>query len=90
MILLIQRQYIIFGKTRSISGDISLQYESTICQLHSYVIGCPPTHYGSLCHTTCPPNCKGPCEIDVGDCLLGCTNGWTGNRCDTGDNIFFM
>ncbi|CAG2229402.1 unnamed protein product [Mytilus edulis] len=48
-----------------------------------------PLHYGYLCNTTCPPNCKGPCEIDVGDCLLGCTNGWTGNRCDTECHLGF-
>ncbi|CAG2229398.1 unnamed protein product [Mytilus edulis] len=62
--------------------------ELEMCEIG--IIGCPPTHYGPLCNTTCPPNCNGPCELDVGDCLLGCTNGWTGNRCDGGDNNFFI
>ncbi|VDI51082.1 Hypothetical predicted protein [Mytilus galloprovincialis] len=62
------------GNTRVIGPIVELCYVA--------INGCPPTHYGPLCNTTCPPNCNGPCELDVGDCLLGCTNGWTGNRCD--------
>ncbi|CAC5418190.1 PTPRT [Mytilus coruscus] len=45
------------------------------------IIGCPPTHYGPFCNTTCPQNCNGPCELDVGLCTFGCKDGWTGKRC---------
>ncbi|VDH95845.1 Hypothetical predicted protein, partial [Mytilus galloprovincialis] len=46
------------------------------------IIGCPPTHYGPLCNTTCPQNCKGPCDLESGICILGCMNGWTDVKCD--------
>lgn len=64
-------------------------YIESLIWLHNYfdyifVIGCPPTHYGHLCNTTCPQNCKGPCDLDVGICKFGCINGWTGNRCENG------
>ncbi|XP_063399474.1 uncharacterized protein LOC134684090 [Mytilus trossulus] len=46
------------------------------------IIGCPPTHYGPFCHTTCPLNCKGPCDLESGICKFGCMNGWTGVNCE--------
>ncbi|XP_076115892.1 uncharacterized protein LOC143083529 [Mytilus galloprovincialis] len=54
--------------------------ELVLCEIG--IIGCPPTHYGHLCNTTCPQNCRGPCDLDVGICKFGCINGWTGNRCE--------
>ncbi|XP_063398995.1 platelet endothelial aggregation receptor 1-like [Mytilus trossulus] len=61
--------------------------ELELCEIG--IIGCPPTHYGALCNTTCPQNCNGPCDLDVGDCIYGCTNGWTGDRCDQDCNDGF-
>lgn len=62
----------------------------TIIWLHNYfdnifVIGCPPTHYGPFCNTTCPPNCEGPCDLKSGICKFGCMNGWTGVNCEHGN-----
>ncbi|XP_063399962.1 multiple epidermal growth factor-like domains protein 10 [Mytilus trossulus] len=54
--------------------------ELELCEIG--IIGCPPTHYGPLCNITCPLNCKGPCDLDVGYCTFGCINGWTGIRCE--------
>lgn len=68
----------------------SLCVKPQLFRLFDYFSGCPPTHYGPLCNTTCPPNCKGPCDLDVGHCIFGCTNGWTGDRCDQGENKFYM
>ncbi|XP_052087518.1 receptor-type tyrosine-protein phosphatase T-like [Mytilus californianus] len=54
--------------------------ELELCEIG--IIGCPPTHYGPLCNTTCPQNCNGPCDLDVGHCIFGCLNGWTGTTCE--------
>ncbi|CAC5418187.1 PTPRT [Mytilus coruscus] len=54
--------------------------ELELCEIG--IIGCPPTHYGPLCNTSCPDNCNGPCGLDIGQCKFGCKNGWTGDRCD--------
>ncbi|CAG2257240.1 MEGF10_11 [Mytilus edulis] len=58
----------------------SLVTELELCEIG--IIGCPPTHYGPLCNTTCPQNCKGPCDLESGICILGCMNGWTDVKCD--------
>lgn len=47
-------------------------------------IGCPPTHYGPVCTYPCPQNCQGPCDLESGNCIFVCLNGWTGNRCEQG------
>ncbi|CAC5418182.1 MEGF10_11 [Mytilus coruscus] len=54
--------------------------ELELCEIG--IIGCPPTHYGPLCNTTCPQNCNGPCDLDVGNCIFGCIDGWTGTTCE--------
>ncbi|XP_076115922.1 uncharacterized protein LOC143083542 [Mytilus galloprovincialis] len=54
--------------------------ELELCEIG--IIGCPPTHYGPLCNTTCPHNCNGPCDLESGICILGCMNGWTDVKCD--------
>ncbi|CAG2228466.1 unnamed protein product [Mytilus edulis] len=54
--------------------------ELELCEIG--IIGCPPTHYGPLCNTTCPQNCDGPCDLDVGLCTFGCIKGWIGNTCE--------
>ncbi|XP_052105008.1 receptor-type tyrosine-protein phosphatase epsilon-like [Mytilus californianus] len=51
-----------------------------ICEIG--VIGCPPTHYGPVCTYSCPQNCQGPCNLESGNCTFGCSNGWTGNKCE--------
>lgn len=59
-----------------------------ICMyIYPYFSGCPPTLYGPLCNTTCPQNCDGPCDLDVGLCTFGCINGWIGNTCEQGKHI---
>ncbi|CAG2213411.1 unnamed protein product [Mytilus edulis] len=54
--------------------------ELELCEIG--IIGCPPTHYGPLCNTTCPQNCNGPCDLESGICILGCMHGWTDVKCD--------
>ncbi|XP_071169585.1 uncharacterized protein [Mytilus edulis] len=54
--------------------------ELELCEIG--IIGCPPSHYGPLCKTTCPKNCNGPCDLESGICILGCMNGWTDVKCD--------
>ncbi|CAG2207207.1 PTPRT [Mytilus edulis] len=44
--------------------------------------GCPSTQYGPLCNRACPLNCHGPCDLEQGHCKLGCSNGWTGEKCE--------
>lgn len=46
--------------------------------------GCPSTQYGPLCNRACPLNCHGPCDLETGHCKLGCSNGWTGEKCEQG------
>ncbi|VDH92721.1 Hypothetical predicted protein, partial [Mytilus galloprovincialis] len=43
---------------------------------------CPPSHYGSVCNKLCPGNCNGPCDLEAGNCIFGCLNGWIGNKCE--------
>ncbi|CAG2232086.1 PTPRA [Mytilus edulis] len=69
-------------KGPNVTFHVDLQEKCIVTGLLIVLGGCPPTHYGPLCNTTCPPNCKGPCDLDVGHCIIGCTNGWTGDRCD--------
>ncbi|XP_071121659.1 multiple epidermal growth factor-like domains protein 6 [Mytilus edulis] len=59
-------------------GNLSTELE--LCEIG--IIGCPPTHYGPLCNITCPQNCKGPCDLDLGHCTFGCIDGWTGISCE--------
>ncbi|CAG2215467.1 Tyrosine-protein phosphatase non-receptor type 7 [Mytilus edulis] len=30
---------------------------------------------------TCPAKCQGPCDLDTGRCIFGCSNGWIGEKC---------
>ncbi|XP_021367171.1 multiple epidermal growth factor-like domains protein 10 [Mizuhopecten yessoensis] len=44
---------------------------------------CVAGFYGSQCSELCG-NCQGvSCDKDMGDCAIGCTEGWTGDTCDT-------
>ncbi|CAC5418228.1 PTPRT [Mytilus coruscus] len=54
--------------------------ELELCEIG--ILGCPPTHYGPFCNTSCPENCRGPCDLDSGRCIFGCINGWTDETCD--------
>ncbi|XP_063443549.1 multiple epidermal growth factor-like domains protein 10 [Mytilus trossulus] len=54
--------------------------ELDVCEIG--VIGCPPSYYGPVCSKLCPTNCYGPCELEAGNCIFGCLNGWIGNNCD--------
>lgn len=51
--------------------------------------GCPYGKYGENCHLSCPNNCNGLCDLKTGNCLLGCLDGWLGEKCDTGKIFFF-
>ncbi|VDI25636.1 Hypothetical predicted protein, partial [Mytilus galloprovincialis] len=51
-----------------------------VCEIE--IVGCPPTNYGPLCSQMCPVNCKGPCELETGNCTFGCVKGWIGNKCE--------
>lgn len=48
------------------------------------LLGCPPTHYGPLCNKMCPGTCYGPCDLETGLCIFGCSEGWTGDECEQG------
>ncbi|CAG2257239.1 PTPRT [Mytilus edulis] len=61
---------------------VDLKEKSIVTGLYIILAGCPPTHYGPLCNTTCPKNCNGPCDLESGICILGCMNGWTDVKCD--------
>ncbi|CAC5417489.1 MEGF10_11 [Mytilus coruscus] len=54
--------------------------ELEICEIG--IIGCPPSYYGLLCNQSCPGNCDGPCNLKTGNCIFGCLNGWTGDKCE--------
>lgn len=49
--------------------------------------GCPSKQYGPLCNRTCPLNCDGPCDLKTGHCILGCSDGWIGEKCAQGKEI---
>ncbi|XP_071181979.1 cell death abnormality protein 1-like [Mytilus edulis] len=51
-----------------------------ICEIG--IVGCPSTKYGPLCSKACPENCHGPCELETGRCIFGCSNGWIGVNCE--------
>ncbi|CAC5377409.1 PLXND [Mytilus coruscus] len=51
-----------------------------ICEIG--IVGCPPAVYGPLCNITCPMHCRGPCDLENGNCSFGCSNGWSGDRCE--------
>ncbi|XP_063398426.1 uncharacterized protein LOC134683184 [Mytilus trossulus] len=53
--------------------------ELDICEIG--IVGCPSTQYGPLCTIKCPLNCHGPCDLDTGNCISGCSNGWIGEKC---------
>ena len=46
---------------------------------------CEDGFNGLECSTECTGHCKdGPCNHITGDCDKGCSDGWTGDHCDTG------
>ena len=46
---------------------------------------CEDGFYGLECSTECKGYCKnGPCNHTTGNCDKGCSDGWTGDHCDTG------
>ncbi|XP_063397605.1 multiple epidermal growth factor-like domains protein 10 [Mytilus trossulus] len=53
--------------------------ELELCEIG--ISGCPPTHYGTFCNTSCPKNCHGPCDLKSGLCTFGCSNGWSSVDC---------
>ncbi|CAG2196832.1 PTPRT [Mytilus edulis] len=44
--------------------------------------GCPSSKYGTLCEKACPAKCNGPCDLETGRCVSGCSNGWIGEKCE--------
>ncbi|CAC5417491.1 unnamed protein product [Mytilus coruscus] len=54
--------------------------ELEVCEIE--IIGCPPSQYGLVCNQSCPGNCHGPCDLETGNCISGCLNGWTGDKCE--------
>ncbi|CAG2194766.1 MEGF10_11 [Mytilus edulis] len=60
---------------------VDLKNASIVTGLMLTFGGCPPTHYGLVCTELCPQNCHGPCDLDSGNCIFGCLNGWTGDKC---------
>ncbi|VDI44159.1 receptor-type tyrosine-protein phosphatase T [Mytilus galloprovincialis] len=56
--------------------------ELEICEIG--ILGCPSTKYGQLCNISCPANCHGPCDLNIGSCSYGCIAGWRSNLCDKG------
>ncbi|XP_071129197.1 receptor-type tyrosine-protein phosphatase alpha-like [Mytilus edulis] len=50
-----------------------------ICEIG--IVGCPSTRYGPLCNKVCPDKCNGPCDLENGHCIFGCTRGWIGETC---------
>ena len=64
--------------------DSQCHVESGSCSL-----GCIPTHYGPQCEFTCSTYCKGTenwvvCDAN-GACLGGCVDGYSGDKCLTGE-----
>ncbi|VDI43610.1 Hypothetical predicted protein, partial [Mytilus galloprovincialis] len=55
-------------------------FDLELCEIG--IIGCPPTHYGPLCNKMCPGTCYGPCDLETGLCIFGCSEGWTGDECE--------
>ncbi|CAC5417485.1 unnamed protein product [Mytilus coruscus] len=53
--------------------------ELEVCEIG--IVGCPPSHYGPLCNQSCPGNCRGPCDLTTGQCIFGCSSGWSGDNC---------
>ncbi|CAG2250517.1 unnamed protein product [Mytilus edulis] len=51
-----------------------------ICEIE--IGGCFYGKYGDSCQLLCPGNCIGPCDLNTGNCLFGCFDGWIGDRCD--------
>lgn len=60
------------------------QVDGNYRQYDILLAGCPYGKYGDSCKLTCPENCIGLCDLDTGKCLLGCTVGWRGEKCDRG------
>ncbi|CAC5364405.1 unnamed protein product [Mytilus coruscus] len=54
-----------------------------VCEIG--IVGCPPAYYGPICTKTCPVNCSGPCDLETGNCIFGCSNGWIGDKCELGE-----
>ncbi|XP_063398312.1 cell death abnormality protein 1-like [Mytilus trossulus] len=72
-----------FAVFRYLTFELLLQQPNVSLELCEIgVIGCPPSHYGSVCTNLCPPKCHGPCDLDSGNCIFGCVNGWTGDKCE--------
>ncbi|CAC5380710.1 unnamed protein product [Mytilus coruscus] len=51
-----------------------------ICEIE--ISGCPYGKYGDSCKLICPRNCMGLCDLTSGNCMLGCLDGWLGEKCD--------
>ncbi|XP_052059414.1 receptor-type tyrosine-protein phosphatase kappa-like isoform X1 [Mytilus californianus] len=51
-----------------------------ICEIE--IGGCPYGKYGDSCKLICPKNCMGLCDLTSGNCMLGCLDGWLGEKCD--------
>ncbi|XP_052071239.1 multiple epidermal growth factor-like domains protein 10 isoform X2 [Mytilus californianus] len=53
--------------------------ELEVCEIG--IVGCPPSLYGPLCNQSCQGNCRGPCDLTTGQCIFGCSSGWSGDNC---------
>ncbi|XP_046583037.1 multiple epidermal growth factor-like domains protein 10, partial [Haliotis rubra] len=75
------------GCVASKKGDNCGMNCPTACtQCERYGDGCTglcqnPWYYGPHCRTPCPPNCRGGCDKDTGECG-SCEPGYTGDKCD--------
>ncbi|VDH90184.1 receptor-type tyrosine-protein phosphatase A [Mytilus galloprovincialis] len=58
----------------------SASVDLEICEIG--IVGCPSSNYGKLCEKNCPKQCRGPCDLETGRCLSGCSNGWIGEKCE--------
>ncbi|CAC5380714.1 unnamed protein product [Mytilus coruscus] len=57
-----------------------------LCEIE--IGGCPYRKYGENCQHFCSEHClgKGQCDLVSGSCLLGCSDGWIGDKCDKACN----
>ncbi|CAG2210187.1 unnamed protein product [Mytilus edulis] len=79
---ILPRHISVYSVLRYLTYIVSIQsakVELEICEIG--IVGCPSTKYGPLCNKACPENCHGPCDLETGRCLFGCSNGWIGETC---------
>ncbi|XP_076115329.1 receptor-type tyrosine-protein phosphatase epsilon-like [Mytilus galloprovincialis] len=80
---ILPRHISVYSVLRYLTYIVSIQsakVELEICEIG--IVGCPSTKYDPLCNRACPENCHGPCDLETGRCLFGCSNGWIGETCE--------